>query len=104
MHLPCGTEDDKFLEPYKTVLIPAAEAFKPDMIFISAGFDSRKDDLLGCFNVTDAAYVELTEMLMQLADKHCDGRIVSLLEGGYMLQGNAKAITAHTRALSHFKT
>lgn len=103
IHLPCGTQDDMFLEPYKKVLLPAAEEFKPDMIFISAGFDSRKDDLLGCFDVTDAAYVELTELLMQLANKHCEGRIVSLLEGGYMLQGNAKAITAHTKALLSYK-
>ena len=102
VHLPCGTEDDMFIEPYEKVLIPAADAFKPDMIFISAGFDSRKDDLLGCYNVTDAAYVKLTEMLMQLAKKHCEGRVVSLLEGGYMLQGNAKAITAHTKTLLQF--
>ena len=103
VHLPCGIEDDMFLEPYKNVLIPAAEEFKPDMIFISAGFDSRKDDLLGCFNVTDAAYVQITEMLMQLADKYCDGRIVSLLEGGYYLQGNAQAITEHVKALLHYR-
>ncbi len=74
------------------------------MIFISAGFDSRENDLLGCYNVTDAAYVELTEMLMQLANKYCDGRIVSLLEGGYFLPGNAKAVTAHTKALLHYKS
>ncbi|MGB1800963.1 MAG: histone deacetylase [Gammaproteobacteria bacterium] len=103
VHLPCGTEDDMFIEPYKNILLPSAEKFKPDMIFISAGFDSRENDLLGCYNVTDAAYVELTEMLMRLANKHCEGRIVSLLEGGYFLPGNAQAVTAHTKALLHYK-
>ncbi len=99
VHLPCGTDDQHFIDAYKNIMLPAAEKFKPDMIFISAGFDSREHDLLGCFDVTDAAYVTITKMLMQLADKTCDGRIVSLLEGGYYLQGIASAVTAHVKAL-----
>jgi acetoin utilization deacetylase AcuC-like enzyme len=99
VHLPCGTDDEMFIGSYKNILIPAAEKFEPDMIFISAGFDSRENDLLGCFNVTDAAYSEITELVMNLADKHCDGRIVSLLEGGYNLQGIAKAVTSHVKTL-----
>lgn len=99
VHLPCGTDDNKFIEVYKNTLLPAAEKFKPDLILISAGFDSRKDDLLGCYDVTDAAYVTLTKMLKTFAEKSCDGRIISLLEGGYNLQGIASGVTAHINAL-----
>lgn len=69
------------------------------MILISAGFDSREKDLLGCFDVTDAAYIKMTKMVMQISEKHCDGRIVSMLEGGYNLQGITKAVTAHMKTL-----
>jgi acetoin utilization deacetylase AcuC-like enzyme len=103
IHLPCGTKDEQFLEPYENILLPAAEKFKPDMIFISAGFDSREDDLLGCFDVTDNAYIKITEMLMNLANKYCDGRVVAILEGGYNLQGNAKATVAHVETLLNYK-
>ncbi len=99
VHLPCGTDDEKIIDVYQNILLPAATKFEPDMIFISAGFDSREKDLLGCFDVTDAAYVVMTELVMQIAEKYCDGRIVSLLEGGYNLQGIAKAVTAHVNTL-----
>lgn len=99
VHLPCGTDDQKMIGVFENVLLPAAEKFEPDMILISAGFDSREEDLLGCFNVTDAAYITMTKMVMQIADQHCDGRIVSLLEGGYNLQGIAKAVTVHMQTL-----
>lgn len=99
VHLPCGTDDEKFISAYQNILLPAAEKFKPDLILISAGFDSREKDLLGCFDVTDAAYVVLTKMLMQLAEQSCNGRLVSMLEGGYNLQGIASAVTAHIKTL-----
>ncbi len=99
VHLPCGTGDSKILDAYENSCVPAVEKFEPDMIFISAGFDSRVNDPLGCFDVTDDGYIELTKMLMQLANKQCEGRIVSLLEGGYNLQGIASAITAHVKTL-----
>lgn len=99
VHLPCGTDDKKMIDVYQNVLLPAAEKFKPDMILISAGFDSREGDLLGCFDVTDTAYIKMTQLIMQIANKYCEGRIVSMLEGGYNLQGIAKAVVAHVNAL-----
>lgn len=99
VHLPCGTSDSQILDAYENICVPAVEKFEPDMIFISAGFDSRVNDPLGCFDVTDDGYVELTKMLMELADRQCEGRIVSLLEGGYNLHGIASAITAHVKTL-----
>lgn len=97
--LACGAGDDAIIEAFTERLLPAAEAFKPEFILVSAGFDSRQSDLLGCFQVTDSGFSRLTRMLCQLADRHCNGRLVSVLEGGYNLKGNAAAALAHTRAL-----
>jgi acetoin utilization deacetylase AcuC-like enzyme len=99
VHLPCGTNDQKIIDVYQKVLLPAAEKFKPDMILVSAGFDSREHDLLGCFDITDAAYISMTKTVMQIADKYCDGRLVSVLEGGYNLKGIAKAVVTHVATL-----
>ena len=97
--LACGATDGDIIHAFEEKLLPAARRFKPNMILISAGFDSRKDDLLGCFNVTDEGFVRLTQMIMHLADEHCAGRIVSVLEGGYNLDGLASAVVAHVRTL-----
>ncbi len=99
VHLPCGTTDAMIIDAFRQQLLPAVEAFRPDLILVSAGFDSRKDDLLGCYEMTDAGFVALTRMLMQLADRHCHGRLVSILEGGYALRGLASAAVAHVQTL-----
>lgn len=99
VHLACGTTDKDIINAFEKILVPAAGKFKPDLILISAGFDSRKDDILGCFDVTDNGFVELTRIVMTLADEFCNGRIVSVLEGGYNVAGNASAITHHVRTL-----
>ncbi len=99
VHLPCGTTDTMIQQAYEQQLVPAVHAFKPDFIFISAGFDSRQYDKLGCFNVTDAGFTALTKLVKKLANTYCEGRIVSILEGGYNLQGNADAVVAHVSAL-----
>ena len=100
VHLPCRATDDDIVNVFRSKLLPAAEAFKPEFILISAGFDSRKQDPLGCFDITDDGFRELTRMTMALADKHCQGRIISMLEGGYNLQGNADATLAHVETLA----
>ena len=63
IHLPCGTNDEKILEIYRTKLFEHAINFKPDFILISAGFDSRKEDPLGCFNLSDDAFEALQKLL-----------------------------------------
>jgi len=98
--LACGSGDDEILDAFTTRLLPAAAAFKPDFILISAGFDSRESDLLGCFDVTDQGFRSLTGLMMELADRHCAGRLVSVLEGGYNLKGNAAAALAHIETLA----
>jgi len=99
VHLDCGATDEDIINAYKEKLLPAAHQFKPDMILISAGFDSRKDDILGCFRITDEGFIALTKIIMMLADEYCNGSIVSVLEGGYNLDGLASAVIAHVRTL-----
>ena len=102
IHLPCNTSNKQIIDVFKNVLIPKADEFKPDFILISSGFDSRINDLLGCYKVTDEGFVELTKIVKKLANTHCKDRLLSVLEGGYNLEGNAKATIAHVRELNNF--
>jgi len=99
VHMDCGSDDKEFLAVFQTKLLPAVEKFKPDLILISCGFDSRADDLLGCHKITDQGYMEMTAFAKELADKHCQGRLVSVLEGGYYLEGIARSAALHVEAL-----
>jgi acetoin utilization deacetylase AcuC-like enzyme len=78
----------------------AARRFKPELVLISAGFDSRHGDPLGDFRLTDTDFADLTRMVLEVADEWATGRVVSVLEGGYALEGLAAAATAHCRALA----
>jgi acetoin utilization deacetylase AcuC-like enzyme len=80
-------------------LVPAMKQFRPNLVMISAGFDSRIDDLLGSFTLTDTDFADLTRIVMTIADVYADGRLVSGLEGGYNLSGLASAAAAHVEAL-----
>lgn len=73
--------------------------FKPDLVIISAGFDSRQGDPLGDFTLTDSDFVDLTKILLDMAGEFADGRLVSVLEGGYNQAGLAKAVRHHVEAL-----
>ena len=99
VHLDCHSTDKDIISAFKEKLLPATHRFKPDLILISAGFDSRQDDLLGCFDISDAGYRQITTMVMQLAEQYCDGRVVSVLEGGYNLDGLASAVKVHVETL-----
>ena len=76
------------------------DSFRPELVLISAGFDSRAGDPLGHFRLTDEDFTDLTTLVRGIADRHASGRIVSLLEGGYDLAGLARAAAAHVAALS----
>jgi acetoin utilization deacetylase AcuC-like enzyme len=80
--------------------LPALEAFKPQMLFISAGFDAHKEDLLGGMALVEADYAWMTRELMEVAERHAEGRIVSMLEGGYNLSALGRSAVAHVRALA----
>jgi len=99
VHLECGSPDAAMLSAWDEKLEPAVVDFDPDFVIVSAGFDSRRDDLLGCFDVTDDAFRRMTRSAMDFADSCCDGRLVSLLEGGYNVEGLALATAAHVETL-----
>ncbi len=84
---------------FEEKLLPAMEKFRPEFVLISAGFDSRMEDPLGHFLLTDEDFADLTRMVLKMAKQHAEGRVVSLLEGGYNLRGLASAATAHVAAL-----
>jgi acetoin utilization deacetylase AcuC-like enzyme len=97
--LPVGATDAQTQDALEAVLIPAARKFRPDFILISAGFDAMRGDLLGCFDVTPEGFAVMTRIVMSLAEEMCRGRIVSVLEGGYRLDGLADCVAAHLDAL-----
>lgn len=96
---PAGSGDPQITEAFTERFAPAVASFKPDVILISAGFDSRIGDPLGQFTLTDRDFFNLTTRVMNLASQHCGDRVVSVLEGGYSLSGLASAADAHVAAL-----
>ena len=94
-----GDGGDEFREAVQTAILPRLESFGPDLIVISAGFDAHMRDPLANLNLLEPDYTWVTQKLMELADRHADGRVVSLLEGGYDLEGLAKSVAAHVTAL-----
>jgi acetoin utilization deacetylase AcuC-like enzyme len=97
--LPPGAGDAQFLQAFETRLAPAARAFKPDFILVSAGFDGMRNDVLGRFDVTPQGFAAIARVVTKLGDELCRGRIVSVLEGGYRLDGLADSVVAHVKAL-----
>ncbi len=98
--LPRGTGGGPILDAIRGPLAEKMNSFKPSLILISAGFDSRIDDPLGGFTLTDDDFAELTRELCRLADQHANGRVISVLEGGYNPEGLASASVAHFRAMA----
>jgi len=97
--LPPGASDAQILAAFEQQLVPAARRFKPDFILVSAGFDGMRNDVLGRFDITPAGYTAITRVIVRLADELCQGRIVSVLEGGYRLDGLAESVAAHVKVL-----
>lgn len=95
-----GSGREEIVSAFCNDLLPAARAFQPDLVMISAGFDSREGDPLGDFTLTDDDFAELTAVMREIADTTASGRVVSVLEGGYNLKGLAAAVEAHVKALA----
>ncbi len=96
---PAGSGRREILGAFEQMLAPAAKKVKPELVLISAGFDSRIDDPLGNFLLTDADFADLTRVMLQIADQSAGGRVVSVLEGGYSLTGLAAAVHSHVQTL-----
>jgi acetoin utilization deacetylase AcuC-like enzyme len=97
--LSAGDGGDAFRDAFESVILPRLRGFKPDLLVISAGFDAHTRDPLANLNLVEADYAWVTKKLMEIADADAKGRIVSMLEGGYDLQGLARSAAAHVEAL-----
>ena len=97
--LRAGDGGEVFREALTSVVLPRMEAFGPDLVVISAGFDAHWRDPLANLRLTEADFAWATREVMGLAERRCGGRLVSLLEGGYDLEGLAKSVAAHVGEL-----
>jgi acetoin utilization deacetylase AcuC-like enzyme len=97
--LAAGDGGEEFREAMEVAILPRLETFRPDLVIISAGFDAHQRDPLGGLNLVEADFAWATLQLMDIADRHCGGRVVSLLEGGYDLEGLARSAAAHIMTL-----
>jgi acetoin utilization deacetylase AcuC-like enzyme len=94
-----GDKGDQFRDAFSTVILPRVEAFAPDLVIISAGFDAHWRDPLANLMLVEEDFAWATGKLMDVADRRCGGRVVSLLEGGYDLEGLGQSAAAHVRTL-----
>jgi acetoin utilization deacetylase AcuC-like enzyme len=99
MGLPSRSGSAAFREAVEKGWLPALDEFKPQMIFISAGFDGHREDDMGNLGLVEADYEWVTRQLMQVAERHAKGRIVSCLEGGYVLSPLSRSVAAHIKVL-----
>ena len=97
--MEAGEGDEEYRAVFRKVLIPAADAFKPDLVIISAGFDAHRDDPLASMALTEEGYADLTALVTGIAMRHCQGRLLSSLEGGYHLPALAASVQRHIQAL-----
>lgn len=94
-----GQGDDAYREIFQKFLIPAAETFQPDWVLISAGFDAHQNDPLASMGLTKQGYADLTAIVLGIAKKHANGRLISCLEGGYHLQALGESVEQHLLVL-----
>ncbi|MHA1597344.1 MAG: histone deacetylase family protein, partial [Alphaproteobacteria bacterium] len=99
VELPPGSGSGPFRAAYKDRILPRLGDFCPQLLLISAGFDGHADDPLAMLELTEADFAWVTEQLLDVAATCCDGRVVSVLEGGYDLRALAASTAAHVRAL-----
>ena len=98
--VPAYTRGDVIRELVQAHWLPALDAHKPQMIFISAGFDAHREDEIASMGLVEADYAWITRQLVEVARAWANGRIVSCLEGGYHLSALGRSVTAHLRALA----
>lgn len=98
--LAAGMDGEGFRKAVTQYWVPALTRFRPEMLFISAGFDAHRQDDMAQLNLTEADYIWVTQLIKEIADKHAYGRIVSTLEGGYELHALGRSVAAHIKTLS----
>jgi len=98
--LPACTSGSAFREVVESQWLPALQVFRPQAIFISAGFDAHRDDDMAALALVEDDYVWVTRQIKDVAAQHAEGRIISCLEGGYNLGALARSVTMHIKALA----
>jgi len=98
--LPAGSRGDAVRKVVDEVWLPRLLAFRPQMLFVSAGFDAHREDDLGQMGLVEADYAYITGRLMEVAAAHAGGRLVSSLEGGYNLSALGRSVVAHVKTLA----
>ena len=98
--LPAMTDGKGFRAAVERAWIPALDRFAPQLVFVSAGFDAHREDPLAYLNLEDADYRWVTEKLVEVAERHAAGRVVSTLEGGYNTHALARSVVEHLEALT----
>ena len=98
--IPPYTRGPELRETIEAMWMPRLDEFRPQMLFVSAGFDAHREDDLGQLGLVEADYEWITRRLLDVARRHCGGRIVSCLEGGYALSALARSVAAHVRVLA----
>jgi acetoin utilization deacetylase AcuC-like enzyme len=98
--VPSGSGDETFIKIFKDKLVPLIEGFAPDIILISAGFDAHRLDPLTSLEVSTKGFEELTRIVKNIAEKVCNGKVVSILEGGYNIKALAESVYVHLLVLS----
>jgi acetoin utilization deacetylase AcuC-like enzyme len=97
--MEAGEGDEEYCAVFQKSLVPAADAFKPEFVIVSAGFDAHKDDPLASMALTEEGYADLTGIVAGIAKRHAGGRMLSSLEGGYHLTALAASVDRHIQAL-----
>jgi len=97
--LPARSGSEPLRQAVLEKWIPALDQFRPQLIFISAGFDGHRDDDMGNLGLVEADYAWITKQIVAVAQRHCQGRIVSCLEGGYVMSSLARSAAAHVKVL-----
>jgi acetoin utilization deacetylase AcuC-like enzyme len=98
--LPAGTTGNAYREAFSARILPRLEAFRPQMLFFSAGFDGHREDDMAQFGLLESDYVWITEQVMGVAARLAADRIVSVLEGGYDLSSLGRSVAAHIKTLA----
>ena len=97
--LPPGTGDENYLAAMDQLVVPKLDAFKPQFVLVSAGFDGHAEDPLAHLELSEEGFGRITQRLVAAADRHCNGRLVSVLEGGYNLRALGRSVVRHLEAM-----
>jgi len=98
-----GSDEREYLDIFYNNLVPALESYKPEFIIITSGFDGHKNDILGGMNLSSEVYEVLTKLIVDIANRHCDGKVLSFFEGGYDPTANAESLYYHIRGFGGAK-